>query len=79
MIIAGSNTKILKTHRLLNKMLLCLSLLTANCTSFAFLNGRVCSVLGPSILQILNVPSDHLCRNSFVFWFENEFLKVKPS
>ena len=36
------------------------SLLTVTCTSFAFFNSRLFSVLGHSTLQILNVISDHL-------------------
>ena len=57
--IAGSNTKISKTHRLLNKMLLSLSLslslpfclFTVAHASFAFLSGRLFSVLGHSIVN----------------------------
>ena len=65
-IIAGNNPKTSKTSRLLNKMLLSLSvpfsLLTVTCTSLAFLNSKVFSVLGQSTLQILNVICDHSCH-----------------
>ena len=54
-IIAGSKTNISKTHRLLNKMLLSLSLpfslFTVACASFAFLSGRIFTVLGHSAPQ----------------------------
>ena len=65
-IIAGNNPKISKTPRLLNKMLLSLSvpfsLLTVTCTSLAFLNSKVFSVLGQSTPRILNVICDHSCH-----------------
>ena len=37
------------------------------------------SVLGHSTPQILNVTSDHCAIYSFVFWFENGFIQVKPT
>ena len=75
-IIAGSNTKISKTHRSLNKIFfsLCLSLcLLQLVLSVTFLNCRVLSFLGHSILQILKDASDHLWHIYFRFlvwkWF----------
>ena len=78
-IIAGSKTKIFKTHRLLNKILfslcpfLCLLQLVL---PVAFLNGRVFSFLEYSTQM-----SQVIIRvvYSFVFWFENGFLQVKPA
>ena len=70
-IIAGSNTEILKTHVLLNEILfsLCLSLcLLQRVLSVALLNGK-----------ILNITSDHSCRIYFRFLVENGFLQVKPA
>ena len=89
-----TNTKISKTHILLNKILLSLSarlslslhlpMLTATCASFALLKAEFYQFLETvlretcRIPRILNVTSDHSCRNSFVFLFENCFLQVKP-
>ena len=63
---------------------LCRSLFTAACASFAFLGSRVFLVPGHSTppnyvesSQVLQVTIHELY--SFVFWFKNDFLKVKPS
>ena len=63
-IIAGTNTKVLKTHGLLNKILfsichsLCLLWLVL---PVAFFNGRVFSFLEHSTLRIFNITNDHSC------------------
>ena len=75
-----------KTHRLLNKVLLSLTALLSVYCDLCLLHlpqQKLFSVLGHSTprnhvkIWTLNVV---ICaKNTFIFWFENGFLQVKPS
>ena len=68
--------------RLLNKMLLSLSVLPSAYCDLRLLHlpqQQRFSVLVHSTPQILNVTSDHCAIYSFVFCFEYGFLQVKPT
>ena len=79
-IIAGSNTKILKTHRILNKILfsLCPSLCLPD---LCFLSPQWQSFFISWTQYSANFKRQVIiCAiYSFVFWFENDFLQVKPA
>ena len=46
--------------------------------SFQFL-GTVLIAFLEKLRRILNITNDYCALNNFVFWFENGFLRVKPS
>ena len=81
-ITAGSNTKISKIQIIEQNVVISLSVLPSAYCDLRLLHlpqQQRFSVLGHSTPQILNVTSDHCAIYSFVFWFENGFIQVKPT
>ena len=77
MIIAGSNTKISKTHRLFKKMLLSLSLsLCLLRLALPYSTADFFQSLDTVLREFYT--SQVIIRAVFVFWFENDFLHTKP-